>query len=175
MLFMPVEGKQGGIVNNSYIMVQRNISILVLAVVSVIAPSPSAADMYLKAAALVDTERGRLIQNPALVISGNRIVKVGTHSTLEVPEGAEIVDMGEQTLLPGLMDMHVHLASAPKDVPFLESMLQSIPRKTLNVVTHAEATLLAGFTSVRDVGSPCWSTNLGNRTIVGCYRWTLRQ
>jgi imidazolonepropionase-like amidohydrolase len=113
-----------------------------------------AGDIYLRAAALIDTERGKLVQNPALVISGNRIVQLGTHATLVVPEGAEIVDLGEQTLIPGLMDMHVHLSSASKGVPFLEAMLQSIPRNTLNAVLNARTTLLAGFTSVRDVGSP---------------------
>jgi imidazolonepropionase-like amidohydrolase len=55
------------------------------------------------------------------------------------------------------MDMHVHLASPPGNVSFLESRLQSVPRKTVNAVANAETTLMAGFTSVRNVGAPDYS------------------
>ncbi|CAN0603423.1 unnamed protein product, partial [Ectocarpus sp. 12 AP-2014] len=102
---------------------------------------------------MIDTAEGRLVESPAVLVSGNRIAAVGTTDSLEVPPGAELIDLGDSTLLPGLMDMHVHLGSAPKSVPFLEARLQSVPRKTVNAVRNAKTTLMAGFTTVRDVGS----------------------
>lgn len=111
------------------------------------------ADLYITAAGMVDTASGRYVESPALIVSGNRIVEVGTRDTLQPPDGAELLDLGEATLLPGFMDMHVHLGSASKDIPFLEAKLQSIPRRTVNAVRNARLTLLAGFTSVRDLGS----------------------
>ncbi len=111
------------------------------------------ADTVITAARLVDTERGRVMQLPAVLVSGNRVVEVGTQGELAVPAGAEVIDLGDTTLLPGFMDMHVHLSSAPKTIPFLEARLQSVPRRTVNAVRNARRNLMAGFTTVRDLGS----------------------
>ncbi len=111
------------------------------------------ADTIITAARMIDTERGRLVESPALRVSGNRVVEVGTQGSLVIPEGAEVIDLGDATLLPGFMDMHVHLSSAPKNIPFLEARLQSVPRRTVNAVRNARLNLMAGFTSVRDLGS----------------------
>ena len=113
----------------------------------------AAADLYITAAGMVDTAAGRYVESPALIVSGNRIVEVGRRDSLRPPDGAEVLDLGDATLLPGFMDMHVHLGSAPKSVPFLEAKLQSVPRRTVNAVRNARLNLLAGFTSVRDLGS----------------------
>jgi imidazolonepropionase-like amidohydrolase len=112
-----------------------------------------AGDYYIIAGGMVDTAAGRFIESPAVIVSGNRVVEVGSQGDLSPPAGAEVLDLGDATLLPGLMDMHVHLGSAPKSVPFLEAKLQSVPRRTVNAVRNARLTLLAGFTSVRDLGS----------------------
>lgn len=111
------------------------------------------ADTLITAARLVDTERGRVLENPAVLVSGNRVASVGMQGEITVPDGAEVIDLGDATLLPGFMDMHVHLASAPKTVPFLEELLQSVPRQTVNAVRNAKLNLMAGFTTVRDLGS----------------------
>ncbi|MEE4193100.1 MAG: amidohydrolase family protein, partial [Halieaceae bacterium] len=111
------------------------------------------ADTVITAARMVDTQRGRLVESPAVLVRGNRVVEVGTQGELAVPEGAEVINLGDVTLLPGFMDMHVHLSSAPKTVPFLEARLQSVPRRTVNAVRNARLNLMAGFTTVRDLGS----------------------
>ncbi|MFV0276039.1 MAG: amidohydrolase family protein, partial [Parahaliea sp.] len=118
----------------------------------IVASGARAGDIYLTAAALVDTVRGKRIEFPAVLVSGNRIVAVGTQQGLAPPADALRIDLGERTLVPGLMDMHVHLSSAAVGTPFLEEMLQSVPRQTVNTVRNARVTLLAGFTSVRDLG-----------------------
>ena len=112
-----------------------------------------AAELYITAAGMVDTVNGRWVEAPAVIVAGERIVQVGTQASLPKPADAEHIDLGAATLLPGLMDMHVHLSSAPKSVPFLEAKLQSIPRRTVNAVRNARLSLDAGFTSVRDLGS----------------------
>jgi len=126
--------------------------ILILAF-CVFSSSFAAADVYIKAARMVDTEAGSVAESPAVLVSGDRIVAVGTQQSLPPPEGAEVIDLGDATLLPGFIDMHVHLSSADKSVSFLEEQLQSVPRQTINAVSNARLTLNAGFTTVRDVGS----------------------
>ncbi|TXS96045.1 amidohydrolase family protein [Parahaliea maris] len=111
-----------------------------------------AQDIYITAAAMVDTVSGKLIESPAVLVSGERIVAVGREGALPVPDDAQQIDLGNLTLVPGLMDMHVHLSSAAEGTPFLEEMLQSTPRQTVNAVRNARATLQAGFTAVRDLG-----------------------
>ncbi len=113
----------------------------------------SAEPMVLKAARMVDTSEGRMIEDPVVVVDGNRVLAAGKAGAVEIPEGASTMDLGDVTLLPGFMDMHVHLGSADKDISFLEANLQSVPRKTVNAVRNAELTLMAGFTTVRDLGS----------------------
>ncbi|GHF12129.1 Xaa-Pro dipeptidase [Kordiimonas sediminis] len=128
-----------------------------LAASTLLASGALAGDILLTADAMIDTANGKLINNPAVLIRDNRIVKVGTKGSLSAPEGAETINLDGQTIMPGFMDMHVHLSSAMEGVPFLEEMLLSVPRQTINAVTNAERTLMAGFTSVRDVGASGYS------------------
>jgi len=121
------------------------------------ASSIYAADILLSASHMVDTENGKLIDNPAILISGSTISEVGSIASMTVPEGAEKIHLEGMTLLPGFMDMHVHLSSAAKDISFLESRLQSVPRQTVNAVKNARTTLMAGFTSVRNVGASSYT------------------
>ena len=109
----------------------------------------------LTAARMLDVRSGKLVDNPQLVIRDGRIAAVGRVGDA-VPEGARRVDLPGMTLLPGLIDMHTHLDSDPTygGYTYLEyndrfwSML---------AVKHAEATLQAGFTTVRNVGADAWN------------------
>ncbi|MEM7360056.1 MAG: amidohydrolase family protein [Pseudomonadota bacterium] len=129
----------------------RNVIVSLLTVV--IMSSAHARDILLSADYMLDVSNGELIENPAILISGNSIQQVGSRSEIDAPENAESIHLEGQTLLPGFMDMHVHLSSADKSISFLESRLQSVPRKTVNAVKNARTTLMAGFTSVRNVGA----------------------
>lgn len=120
---------------------------------SLFSHSAIASTLLLSAEQMVDIRTGKLIDNPAILIDGNKITKIGTRGQLLAPEGVKEIHLAGKTLLPGFMDMHVHLDSAAESVSFLESRLQSVPRKAVNAVVNAKKTLMAGFTSVRNVGA----------------------
>ncbi len=113
-------------------------------------------DIYLSAGAMVDVVEGRAVDNPAMVIRGGRIAAMGERGSLAVPDGAEVVDLGDMTLLPGFMDMHVHL-SGDAGGNFFAGLSYSAPRQAIVAVKNARKTLMAGFTTVRDVGAGGYS------------------
>ncbi|MFT6270173.1 MAG: imidazolonepropionase-like amidohydrolase [Alphaproteobacteria bacterium] len=110
----------------------------------------------LNADSMLDVETGKIIKNVAVLIEDNKIVSVGKQGKLTVAEDAEIIDLKGKTLVPGLMDMHVHLTSDAKD-NFLAKRGNSIPRQTVKAVKNAEITLMAGFTTVRNLGASGYS------------------
>ncbi|MFT5135586.1 MAG: imidazolonepropionase-like amidohydrolase [Arenicella sp.] len=116
-------------------------------------PTAQAQDYLLSATSMLDTITGKLVADPQLLVKDGRIVAVGKIGDLQGAEGAQKIHFEGQTLLPGFMDMHVHLSSAGEGISFLESRLQSVPRRTVNAVANANTTLNAGFTSVRNVGA----------------------
>ncbi len=124
-----------------------------------------AGDILITADSLVETVSGRLVRNPAVLISDNRIVSVGTKGSITVPAGTEVIDLKGQTIMPGFMDMHVHLSSAAEGISFLESMFQSVPRQAINATANSERTLMAGFTSVRNVGADAYTVIAAMRAI----------
>lgn len=121
--------------------------------------APSSAedgDIYLTAGAMVDVIGGELVENPALVIRGGRIAAIGTAGELSVPDGAETIALDGMTLTPGFMDMHVHLAGDAGG-NFFSALSYSAPRAAVVAVKNARKTLMAGFTTVRDVGAGGYS------------------
>lgn len=111
---------------------------------------------FISADALLDVRSGKMIDSPLLKIEEGRIVELATQGKLDIPAGSELIELKGKTLLPGLMDMHVHLGSDAED-NFLESMNYSIPRQTVKAVKNAKKTLEAGFTTVRDLGDSGYS------------------
>ena len=110
-----------------------------------------AKETYITAAALLDVSNGKILQNPAVIIRDKHIVAIGPQDSISKPKGAEHIDLPGATLMPGMMDMHVHL-SGDAATPFYESMAYSVPRRAVIGVKNAQKTLLAGFTTVRDLG-----------------------
>ncbi|CAH9049444.1 hypothetical protein PSECIP111951_01343 [Pseudoalteromonas holothuriae] len=110
----------------------------------------------LNAAAYIDVESGKRITNPSLFIEDNRIINIAQQGQLDVPSDAIVINLEGKTLLPGLMDMHVHLTSDPAD-NFLAAKNYSIPRKTIKAVKNAKTTLMAGFTTIRNLSAPGYS------------------
>ena len=113
----------------------------------------NAEDVLLTADYYFDSDKGELVENPAIFISGDRISKITKQGTFDNLDGVKRIELKGKTLLPGFMDMHVHLTSADESVSFLESRLQSVPRKSINAVGNAQKTLSAGFTTVRNLGA----------------------
>jgi len=118
------------------------------------APKPKT--VAIKAAHLVDVRAGRVLDQQVVLVTSDRIEKVGPAGEVEVPSGATVVDLGASTLLPGLIDCHVHLTSDPENSG-LKSLGISIPREALTGAKNARLTLLAGFTTVRNVGATGYS------------------
>jgi imidazolonepropionase-like amidohydrolase len=105
--------------------------------------------LILRAARMLDVESGRIVQPAVIVIEGDRIRGINPAT---LPQ-AQTVDLGDVTLLPGLMDMHTHLLldNQGDDWPYRE-VTETPGDSALRGVRHAKETLLAGFTTVRDLG-----------------------
>lgn len=119
------------------------------------APESRSDVRVLTAARMLDVRSGKLIDNPQIVVREGRIVSVGRAGDA-APAGAERIDLKDMTLLPGLIDMHVHIDSDPTYSGY--SYLQFSDRFWSAVsVTHARDTLMAGFTTIRNLGSDDWN------------------
>ena len=108
----------------------------------------------LRAARLYDGKADAVVSPGVVVVSDGKIVAAG--SSAQVPAGARVVDLGDATLLPGLMDAHTHLSfesSLDWKQDQLDSLKKPIPEHAIIATEYARRTLLAGFTTVRDVGS----------------------
>jgi imidazolonepropionase-like amidohydrolase len=115
--------------------------------------------VVLRAARMFDGASGKLVEHPQLTIVGNRIVRIAQSDKAEVPAGADVIDLGDATLLPGFIDAHVHLSGQSSDNwygDFFDNMMRFPAEQALYGAYYARITLEAGFTSVRDVGSTDW-------------------
>ena len=119
------------------------------------APAALAQNVYVTADRLLDVSTGRMIQNPAIIIQDGVITAVGPRATTQVPSAAEVIELPGVTLLPGLIDMHTHLDSDPTMGGFTGIGLPNAYAAVISV-PNAKATLEAGFTTVRNVGSENW-------------------
>ncbi len=107
---------------------------------------------YIQAGRMIDVVDGRMLNNQTIVINGDRIERVGSSSGIDIPRGANVIDLGNATVLPGLIDMHVHLTGDP-DAQGYANLAASVPRNALFGAANAMRTMNAGFTTVRNVGA----------------------
>jgi len=113
-------------------------------------PAAHAQTVVLHAAHLLDIESGRLLSPGEVLVQGERIARIA--ETVPHPAGAEVVDLGETTLMPGLIDAHVHLFLHP-GAEDLQTVKESVPQRTILAVLTAHDDLMAGFTAERDMGT----------------------
>ena len=128
----------------------HSIAATVVALSLAAAAQPPAAPIVLHAARLLQIDTGTLLQPGEILVQGERILAVGT--SVQHPQGARIIDLGDATLLPGLIDAHVHLFLHP-GAEDLQTFEESVPWRTLLAAHAAKADLLAGFTTERDMGT----------------------
>ncbi len=90
-----------------------------------------------------------------VVVEGSHIVGVGPGNSVQVPVGAQVIDLPGTTLLPGLMDAHSHLFLHPyNETSWNDQVLKEpVAYRTLRAGEQAKATLLSGFTTLRDLGT----------------------
>lgn len=121
------------------------------AVVAQSAVQPESNIVVLHAAHLLDVEHGALISPGEVLVRGNKIVEAGASVTH--PSGVRVLDLGgDTTLLPGLIDAHVHLFLHP-GAEDLQTVIESIPERTILAEIAAREDLMAGFTAERDMGT----------------------
>lgn len=114
------------------------------------ADAPSTQVTAIKAAHMVDVRSGAVIDDAVVLVTGERITAAGKN--LAIPANAKVIDLGNKTLLPGLIDMHTHLTGNPEDMGY-SSVAISVPRAALTGAKNARLTLRAGFTTVRNAGA----------------------
>ncbi len=118
--------------------------------------------IVIRAARMLDVAKGELIPNPVIVVEGNRIAAVNPAA---VPAGARTIELGDATLLPGLMDMHTHLTFDLDREFHLRAVRETAVDQGLRGARNARLTLLAGFTTVRNLGAGGFSAIALGRAI----------
>jgi imidazolonepropionase-like amidohydrolase len=108
--------------------------------------------ILIRAGHLLDVKTGKLSDGQTIVIAGDSIQSIAPTSSTSPQPGDEVIDLGSMTVLPGLMDVHTHLTMNPDFDPFRE-VTSTSAKEAINGVVNARKTLMAGFTSVRNVGA----------------------
>ncbi|HYA23588.1 MAG TPA: amidohydrolase family protein [Terriglobales bacterium] len=106
--------------------------------------------IVIHAARLLDIENGKIITPGEVLVQGDRIVEAG--SSVKHPPGAQTIDLGGATLMPGLIDAHIHLFLHP-GAEDLQTVEESVPQRTIGALLAARDDLMAGFTAERDMGT----------------------
>jgi imidazolonepropionase-like amidohydrolase len=120
------------------------------------ARAASPATLYLlEPARVFDAQSEQTHEGWAVLVRGDRIAAVGPAGSLEHPAGVQVIALPEMTLLPGLIDAHSHIFLHPYDETLWNDQVlkETLPYRTIEAVEHVRATLLSGFTALRDLGT----------------------
>jgi len=112
--------------------------------------------VLVRAGHLLDVKTGKILDNQAILIEGDKVVSVGPAPGNQATSGAITINLPNATVLPGLIDAHTHLTGDPKNIGY-QSLGISVPRDALTGAKNARLTLQAGFTTVRNVGATGYS------------------
>jgi len=143
--------------------------ILILCLMQIIVVS--AQDIYLHCGQLIDTEKGKVLTKKTIVVSGKTIKSiqngyVDPENTLDI-----VIDLKSKTVMPGLIDMHVHMENEYNPKRYMDQFTANEADVAFKSVNYAEITLMAGFTTVRDLGGTgvniALRNAINNNTIVG--------
>jgi imidazolonepropionase-like amidohydrolase len=116
------------------------------------AANPSAARTLVRAGHLLDVKTGKLLDNETIVVVGDSIQSIAATASVPAQPADTVIDLGGLTVLPGLIDVHTHLTGNPDFDPYRE-LASTNAKETINGVVNARTTLMAGITSVRNVGT----------------------
>ena len=107
---------------------------------------PAARTIAVRAGRLFDSKAGQMLTRQVVILQGERITDVGPEAQVKIPTGAQVIDLSQETVLPGLIDAHTHMFNTPKPGMSREA-------STLIAIHNLQADLRAGFTSARDMSS----------------------
>ncbi len=128
------------------------IGALLLLVAGFVAPvCAEESAVAIRAGHLIDTVEGRITGAQVIIVRDGLIAEVGPD--VQVPVGAQVIDLGAYTVLPGLMDAHTHLTIDQRNQDPLAELEHTAAERAFGSIPNARAVLLAGFTTVRDLGS----------------------
>jgi imidazolonepropionase-like amidohydrolase len=108
--------------------------------------------ILVRAGHLLDVRTGKTLDAQTIVVSGDRIESIAPTGATPAQPGDQVIDLGSMTVLPGLIDVHTHLTMNPNFDPYYE-LTETDARDAISGVVNARATLLAGITTVRNVGA----------------------
>ena len=108
--------------------------------------APAPRTIAIRAGRLFDSTAGQMLTRRVVLITGDRITEVGAEGAVKIPTGAQVIDLSQATLLPGLIDAHTHMFNQ-------RAATKSAEQSLLIAVQNAQADLRAGFTSARDMSS----------------------
>ena len=126
--------------------------VLLTAICLIFTFTAAAQDIYIQSGNLIDTKSGKVLGNHTIIVSGNKIKSVEKGFVQPAKTSDSLIDLRDTYVLPGLTDMHVHLESETNPSKYLERFTNNEADDAFNSVGFAETTLLAGFTTVRDLG-----------------------
>jgi imidazolonepropionase-like amidohydrolase len=107
---------------------------------------PAVGVVAIRAGRLFDSKSGRMLAGQVMLLNGERITEVGSEAQVKIPAGAQVIDLGQATVLPGMIDAHTHMFNNPKPGMSRET-------STLIAIHNLQADLRAGFTAARDMSS----------------------
>lgn len=114
------------------------------------AATPPPHPVVLHASRLLDIENGKTLSPGEVLVEGEHIVEAG--ASVKHPANAEVIDLGDCTLMPGLIDAHVHLFLHP-GAEDMQTVVESVPQRTITALLQARDDLMAGYTAERDMGT----------------------
>ncbi|MBC2846328.1 metal-dependent hydrolase family protein [Winogradskyella flava] len=127
----------------------------------------TAQSTYLHCGQLIDTKSGKVLIEKTVIISGNKITAVQNGYTNPKNSEDTVIDLKAKTVMPGLIDMHVHIESETNPKKYLEAYTQNDADVAFGSVKYAEITLMSGFTTVRDLGGSGVNVSLRNAINAG--------
>ncbi|WP_026302514.1 metal-dependent hydrolase family protein [Psychroflexus tropicus] len=133
--------------------------LITILLISVMSLSLSAQDQYIYCGSLIDVESGKLLKKKTIIVKNDRIHKI-ENGFVEAPKQARVIDLKNSFVLPGFFDMHVHLESETSPDNYIKPFTYNEADVAYEAQKHAKTTLMAGFTSVRDLGGSGVNTSL---------------
>ncbi len=127
----------------------------------------TAQNTYLHCGKLIDTKNGKVLKNKTIVVSGKKITAIADGFIIPKSQDDAIIDLKNKTVMPGLIDMHVHIEGESNPRAYMDRFTKNEADVAFGALKYAEKTLMAGFTTVRDLGGSGINISMRNAIAKG--------